>query len=67
MAEAPADLFLAETDAPYATPVPYRGQRNEPVRVLEVIQKIAEIRGVFQDTVTEQLAKNALAIFKLAQ
>lgn len=40
----PADRLLAETDAPYLSPVPYRGRRNEPARVSEVIDTLATVR-----------------------
>jgi TatD DNase family protein len=45
-AAAPADRILAETDAPFLSPVPHRGKRNEPARVLHVVEKIAELRGL---------------------
>jgi len=56
--ETPADLIHAETDAPYVAPVPHRGQRNEPVYVIEVVKKMAEIRGVSEDVLKEQLLRN---------
>lgn len=65
--QAPDDLYLAETDAPYATPVPYRGQRNEPIRVIEVANKIAEIRATTPEAVRVQLLANAYRIFRLAE
>src|SRR3989344_2762363 len=40
----PLDMIMSETDAPYVTPVPYRGKRNEPMYVKEVVKKIAEIK-----------------------
>ena len=45
-AAAPADRVLAETDSPFLSPVPHRGKRNEPARVLHVVEKIAELRGL---------------------
>ena len=41
----PADRLLAETDAPYLSPAPYRGRRNEPARVAQVVDALAAARG----------------------
>lgn len=60
---APLDLILSETDCPYVAPMPYRGKRNEPLYVIEVVKKIAEIRGEDFETVREQLVKNAFRVF----
>lgn len=57
---APLDMIMAETDAPYVAPTPYRGKRNEPSYVQHVVEKIAEIRGEDLDTVRGALVQNAL-------
>ena len=54
---------MSETDAPYVTPAPYRGQRNEPSYVIEVAHKIAEIRGEPLDIVLPHLVDNARKLF----
>ena len=59
----PLDMLLSETDAPYITPVPYRGKRNEPAYVAQVVQKIAEIRGENSEVVAAQLLSNASRVF----
>jgi TatD DNase family protein len=41
----PAGRFLAETDSPYLAPVPFRGKRNEPAFVANVIEALATVRG----------------------
>ena len=41
----PADRLLVETDAPYLAPVPHRGTRNEPARVVQVAEALARARG----------------------
>lgn len=60
---APLDMLLSETDAPYVTPLPHRGKRNEPAFVELVVRKIAEIRGEPLEKVQEQLLANAVRVF----
>ncbi len=55
--------ILLETDAPYVTPVPHRGKRNEPVFVVEVAKRIAEIKGATFDEVAHTTTANAKALF----
>jgi TatD DNase family protein len=57
---APLDMIMSETDAPFVTPAPYRGQRNEPAYVSEVVKKLAEVRGEALETVRIALVNNAL-------
>lgn len=57
---APLEAIMAETDAPYVTPAPHRGKRNEPSYVQEVVKRIAEIRGEDLETVRLALVNNAL-------
>ena len=61
----PLDKIHAETDSPYVAPIPYRGKRNEPTHVIEVVKKIAEIRGEDLETVRVQLLENAKRTFGL--
>jgi TatD DNase family protein len=61
----PLNLILSETDCPYVAPIPHRGKRNEPLYVIEVVKRIAEIRGQDFETVREQLAVNAFRVFGL--
>ncbi len=63
---APLDMLLSETDAPYVTPAPHRGKRNEPAYVELVVRKIAEIRGEDFEKVREQLLGNARRVFGLS-
>lgn len=62
---APLDMLLIETDAPYVAPTPYRGKRNEPAYVVEIAKAIADIRGENEEVVREQLLANARRIFGL--
>ena len=59
----PLDMLLSETDAPYVTPEPHRGKRNEPAYVVEVVKKIAEIKGVPLQETQEHLLQNAGRVF----
>ncbi len=59
------ERILVETDCPYLTPEPYRGQRNEPLYVKYVAEKIAEIKGVSFEKVAEQTTNNAKNLFNL--
>lgn len=60
----PLDKLMAETDAPFVAPAPYRGKRNEPLYVREVIRKIAEIKQLPLEIVQTTLRDNALAFVK---
>jgi TatD DNase family protein len=61
----PLDRILSETDAPYVTPTPYRGKRNEPAYVIEVVKKIAEVKALPLEKVERQILENAKRIFKI--
>lgn len=63
--QTPLDMIMSETDSPYITPIPYRGKRNEPVYVIEVVKKIAEIKGLSVEEVATQLVANAKRVFKI--
>ncbi|WP_041671901.1 TatD family hydrolase [Sulfurospirillum barnesii] len=60
----PMDKIVLETDAPYLTPMPYRGQRNVPEYTLLVAQKMAELLGMSVTEVHTMTTKNALKLFK---
>jgi TatD DNase family protein len=59
----PKESLLAETDAPYVAPKPYRGKRNESKYVREVYAAIARIRGVDPEVMRVQLNENARRFF----
>ncbi len=59
------EQILLETDAPYLTPEPYRGQRNEPAYVIEVAKKIAELKNTSLEEVVEQTTQNCQKLFGL--
>lgn len=58
----PLDKIMSETDAPWVAPAPYRGERNEPVYVKEVVKRIAKIRGEDEEVVRAALVNNALSM-----
>ena len=59
----PLDRIVLETDCPYLTPAPYRGQRNESAYVRLVCDKIAELKGLAAETVAAATTANAEALF----
>lgn len=59
----PLDMIMSETDAPYVTPAPYRGKRNQPLYVKEVVKKIAEIKNLPETEVAEAIVINAKRVF----
>jgi TatD DNase family protein len=61
----PFDRLLIETDSPYLTPVPYRGQRNEPARVTEVARCLAGIHGTTIEEMENLTTKNFARFFGL--
>lgn len=61
--ELPLSSIVLETDAPFLTPHPFRGQRNEPARIFEIANKIAIIRGCTFDIISENTSRNADLLF----
>lgn len=61
----PLERLVLETDCPYLTPVPFRGQRNEPLYVKYVAEKIAEIKGISFDEVAKATTENARRLFNI--
>lgn len=61
----PEARLMVETDAPYLAPVPYRGQRNEPARVVEVARAVAGHRERTFEEVARSSTANALTFYGL--
>lgn len=61
----PLSSILTETDSPYVAPSRIRGQRNEPVSVIDVVGAIAQIRGQDEETVRDQILQNTKRLFSL--
>ncbi len=62
----PLTSILSETDAPYVAPASRRGERNDPLAAIEVVQKIAEVRGEDPEMVRITLLENAKRLFSLS-
>jgi TatD DNase family protein len=63
----PADRILIETDAPYLSPHPLRGKRNEPAHLAHTAECLAAVRGVGAEEFTEQTTANAERLFGIAE
>jgi len=61
----PSDRMLIETDCPYLSPEPHRGERNEPSYVALTAQKIAEIKNVSLEEVDKITTTNAKRLFNI--
>jgi TatD DNase family protein len=61
----PLENIMAETDAPFAAPVPYRGKTCEPWMVVEVYKKIAEIKGLDLEIVQKTFKENIKRVFDI--
>jgi TatD DNase family protein len=59
----PLESLMIETDSPYAAPKSHRGQRNDPRNVIEIAQKIADIKGLSLEEVSEQIRENVKRVF----
>jgi len=66
-AEIPADRLLVETDAPYLTPVPHRGKRNEPAFVVHTAQHLADLRKVALAELAAATTANFFRLFTKAR
>ena len=60
---APRDLFVVETDAPFLTPMPYRGRPNAPYLVPLTVAALAEVRGEGVDEVAGAVSATAARVF----
>ncbi len=60
----PRDRIVVETDAPYLTPHPFRGKRNEPAYTVYVVEKIADILSISYDEAAALTTQNAERLFK---
>lgn len=63
--EIPLDRLLLETDAPYLTPVPYRGKENQPAYVKFAAEEIAKLRGISFEEVAAVTSHNAESVYSI--
>jgi len=61
----PLDRMLIETDSPYLAPVPFRGKRNDPSKVIHVAEHIASLRGLNAQEIGEISSRNFKRLFRL--
>jgi TatD DNase family protein len=61
----PDERLLAETDAPFLAPEPYRGKRNEPAFIARTFEVLARLRNVDRDALGAQIAANAARLFQI--
>jgi TatD DNase family protein len=61
----PLDRLLVETDCPYLTPVPFRGKRNEPARVVETARCLAELHGRSLEEIAQVTSHNFTMLFQV--
>jgi TatD DNase family protein len=60
---APIDQMLVETDAPFLTPMPYRGAPNSPYLVALTVRVLAEVKGVSEDEIAAGVSATAARVF----
>lgn len=60
----PLDRLHIETDAPYLTPIPFRGKKNQPAYVVHVAEQVAKIKKVSLEELSKQLSQNSQLVFK---
>ena len=63
VADVPLEHLVLETDAPYLTPVPFRGKRNESSYLKYVVAKIAAVKNISEEEVADVTTANASRIF----
>lgn len=65
IAKIPLDRLLLETDAPYLSPSPKRGRRNEPAHLVYILNHLAEVYGIAPEKLAKQTSDNAKRLFSL--
>ncbi len=60
----PIERIVIETDAPYLSPVPKRGKRNEPSYLLYIVERLSDVYGISQKAMMHQIYNNSITLFK---
>ncbi|MCR5501763.1 MAG: TatD family hydrolase [Lachnospiraceae bacterium] len=63
----PMEAIVLETDAPYLSPEPWRGKRNDSGNLPEVVKKISEIKGIPEEEVIRITRKNAYRVYRIPE
>ena len=63
--QVPLQKLVLETDAPFLTPAPFRGTKNEPVQIVTIARFLADLRKERSEELAAQTTKNAIELFKL--
>lgn len=61
----PADRIITETDSPFLSPIPKRGERNTPSNISIILEFIAMVKGISYNTLEAQIERNFLTVFKI--
>ena len=61
----PVERILTETDSPFLSPIPFRGQRNTPSAILLIVEFIANTKGISYNTLEAQIERNFETVFKV--
>lgn len=67
VAKVPLDRMLVETDGPFLTPVPYRGKRNEPSYIPLIVERLASIKQVSDESLGLATTENAFRLFEMTK
>lgn len=66
-AEVPLDRLLVETDCPYMAPEPFRGKRCDSTMLGQMVQKLAQIKGIDPEEMAQQTCENACAVYGISR
>ena len=61
----PLDRIVLETDCPYMSPEPFRGQRNDPGKLFRMAERLAELRGMTVEEVQERTFQNGRRLYRI--